>query len=61
MPCADASIRKISVKLLLLLMLDVYSIERSMTILSDLKDCETFPDFSQTLLRNDSFISKGNH
>lgn len=42
-------------------MLDVYSIERSMTILSDLKDCETFPDFSQTLLRNDSFISTGNH
>lgn len=61
MPRADTSIRKISVKLLLLLMFDEYSVERSLTILSDLKDCETFLDFSQTLLRNYSYISTGNH
>ena len=61
MPRADTSIRKISLKLMLLLMFDVFSIKRSLTIFSDLKDCETFPDFSQQLLRNDSYISKGNH
>ena len=52
MPRADTSIRKISLKLVLLLMFDVFSIERSLTIFSDLKDCETFLDFSQKLLRN---------
>ena len=51
MPYADTSIRKISLKLMLLLMFDVFSIERSLTIFSDLKDCETFLDFSQKLLR----------
>ena len=42
-------------------MFDAFSIERSLTIFSDLKDRETFPDFSQQLLRNDSYISTGNH
>ena len=46
---------------MLLLMFDAFSIERSLTIFSDLKDRETFPDFSQQLLRNDSYISTGNH
>ena len=61
MPRADTSIRKISLKLMLLLMFDAFSIERSLTIFSDLEDRETFLDFSQKLLRNDSYISTGNH
>ena len=61
MPRADACIRKISFKLMLLLMFDIFSIERSLTIFLDLKDCETFPGFSQKLLRNDSYISTDNH
>ena len=55
------SIRKISLKLMLLLMFDAFSVERSLTIFSDLKDWETFLDFTQKLLRNDSYISTGNH
>ena len=61
MPHADTSIRKISLKVILLLLFDAFSIERSLTIFSDLKDCETFLDFSKKLLRNDSYLSTGNH
>ena len=46
---------------MVLLIFDVFSIERSLTIFSDLKDCETFLDFSQKLLRTDSYISTGSH
>ena len=46
LPCADMSIGKIPLILMLLLMLDVFTIERSVTIFSDLKDSETFLDFT---------------
>ena len=61
MSCADMSIRKISLILMLLLMFDVFTIERWLTIVSDLRDSETFLDFSQTLLRNDSCIKRASH